>query len=88
MSKARYAGQPATRQTGGLASGAARAKRADERAKGLAPMIAEAREAGYLSSEEIADYFNRRRVPAARGGLWARGLIRLLIARLEMMGEL
>jgi hypothetical protein len=82
--KARYAGQPQpSGRAGGLVSGKGRTKKAGEFANSLAPLIAEAREAGCVSSTEIADYLNVQGIRAPRGGLWSRQRMRQLLARLD-----
>jgi hypothetical protein len=50
-------------------SGEARTKKAAEFAISLAPLVAEAREAGCKTSPEIADRFNKLGIRSASGGL-------------------
>ena len=46
------------------------ARRAEERARDLAPMIAAARVDGAVCLRQIAAALNARGIPAARGGMW------------------
>ncbi|GLS46934.1 recombinase family protein [Methylobacterium brachythecii] len=51
-------------------SAAAKAK-AMGRAADLLPVIAEIRAAGAASLQQVAEELNKRRIPTARGGMWA-----------------
>lgn len=52
------------------ASAAKRRQKAEQRAKDLAPTIAELRANGATSLRQIAEGLNARGIPAARGGRW------------------
>jgi DNA invertase Pin-like site-specific DNA recombinase len=61
---------PAVSAKGRLAGLAARRKVARQRAKDLAPILAELKARGITSLRKIAAELNARGVPAARGGKW------------------
>jgi hypothetical protein len=62
----------------------ARRKQADERAAGVAPVIAELRAAGVTSLYGIARSLNERGVPTATGrGIWRVPQVRRVLARLQ-----
>jgi hypothetical protein len=59
------------------------AMNADERARALAPMIAQIRASGITEPGAIAAALTARRIPTARGHrLWSAGAVRNLLDRL------
>jgi DNA invertase Pin-like site-specific DNA recombinase len=63
------------------ASAEAVAKRADDRAADLGPIIAELQAAGATSLRAIAAGLNERGIPAARGGQWAAVQVSRVLSR-------
>jgi DNA invertase Pin-like site-specific DNA recombinase len=59
----------------------ANARRADQRAADLAPVIAELQAAGITSLERIAVALNERHIPTARGGQWSAVQVMRLLDR-------
>ncbi|HEY8614174.1 MAG TPA: recombinase family protein [Roseomonas sp.] len=66
-----------------MASAATRAAKAQERARSLAPVVAELREAGHTSLERLAAAMTERRIATARGQeRWSPEQVRRLLARI------
>jgi DNA invertase Pin-like site-specific DNA recombinase len=61
----------------------AQATRADERARKIAPIIAELRAAGVTSLRKIAEALAERGIGAPRGGEWSAAQVRQLLARID-----
>jgi hypothetical protein len=59
------------------------ARIANERAADIAPVIAELRQAGAKSLNEIADGLNERGITAARGGSWSASQVARVLARIR-----
>ncbi|HEY7635156.1 MAG TPA: recombinase family protein [Gemmatimonadales bacterium] len=68
------------RRLGTVASAKARQDRAAQRAKDLAPTIAELRRSGASSLRALAEGLNERGIPAARGGPWTAAQVWRLLA--------
>ncbi|WP_052473354.1 recombinase family protein [Paramagnetospirillum magnetotacticum] len=66
-------------------SGVVRSQDADERARQLAPVIAELKEAGIKSLRKMAAALNERGIKPAQGGTWSFGSVKNVISRLEAM---
>ena len=60
-------------------------KRADARAKALAPTIRKLRKAGFVSINAIARELNERGIPTARGGKWHKSTVTRLLERLDRL---
>lgn len=73
-----FRGYRLTAQDGAQAV-AAKRLRAAERAEWIAPLLAELRAAGVASLRAVAAEFNRRAVPAPRGGAWHPNTVRQLL---------
>jgi len=71
---------PAVAAKGARASAAVRSRRAVERARDLAPLIASLREAG-RSFEAIAAELHEWGIPSAKGGIWTRQKVSRLMRR-------
>lgn len=71
------------RRKGTAASAAVRRAEADQRARDLAPILAELRRGGAVSLRAIARGLNERGIPTARGGGWGPVQVRRLLTRLE-----
>ncbi|QGY03525.1 resolvase [Methylobacterium mesophilicum SR1.6/6] len=67
------------RETGQARGRTQQARRAEERARDLAPMIAAARAEGAVSLRQIAASLNARGIPAARGGAWSAAQIQRVL---------
>jgi hypothetical protein len=57
-----------------------RRERAAQRAKDLAPTLAELRRGGSSSLRALARGLNSQQIPAARGGQWTAAQVRRLLA--------
>jgi DNA invertase Pin-like site-specific DNA recombinase len=64
------------REAGQVRGRAQQARRAEERAGDLAPVIAAVRADGAVSLRQIAAALNARGIPAARGGAWSAAQVR------------
>ena len=62
-------------------------KSADERAKALAPIVRELRDAGMVTLKELADELNKRKVPTVHGGRWYHATVSRLLWRLRRLRE-
>lgn len=71
---------PAVAARGAQASAAVRSRRADERARDLAPLIFSLRDAG-RSFKAIAGELHDRCIPSARGGIWTGQKVSRLMRR-------
>jgi DNA invertase Pin-like site-specific DNA recombinase len=69
------------RRLGTMASARVRQQRAAQRAKDLAPTLAELRRDGAGSLRQLAQGLNDRGIPAARGGEWTAAQVRRLLAQ-------
>lgn len=63
----------------------AQADEATERAQSLAPLIKELHQAGVTSFQRMAESFNLRGVPTARGGKWHAASVARVARRLEAL---
>lgn len=61
----------AHQRNGNLASAQIRSEAARQRARDLAPVLAELRESGAVSLAQLAEGLNQRGIPTARGGEWS-----------------
>jgi hypothetical protein len=59
------------------------ARKANERAADIAPVIAELRTTGAKSLNAIADGLNERGITAARGGSWSATQVARVLARID-----
>ena len=62
---------------------AAQSARADERAKKIAPVIAELRARGVTTLKKIGEALSARGIAAPRGGPWSDAQVKKLLARIE-----
>ena len=60
---------------------------ADERARALAPLVRQLREAGIVTLRSLADELNKREIKTARGGRWYASSVLNLLARLRRAEE-
>ena len=67
--------------------GVANRRAADERAKALAPILREFREAGIVTLRAMAEELNKRNIKTARGGCWHPATVLSLLARLRRTQE-
>jgi len=67
--------------------GVAHRRAADERAKAMAPIARELREAGFVTLRAMADGLNKRNIKTARGGRWHPATVLNLLARLRRAQE-
>jgi DNA invertase Pin-like site-specific DNA recombinase len=75
------------RRKGTAASAAVRSAQAHQRARDLAPIVAEVRRSGAASLREIARGLNERGIPAPRGGVWRPVQVQRLVNRIEASGN-
>jgi DNA invertase Pin-like site-specific DNA recombinase len=68
------------RRLGTIESAKVRRERAAQRAKDLAPTLAELRRGGSSSLRALAQGLNSRGIPATRGGQWTAAQVRRLLA--------
>lgn len=68
------------REAGQVRGRVRQARRAEERARDLAPMIARVRAEGAASLRQIAAALNARGIPAARGGAWSAAQVQRVLA--------
>lgn len=71
---------PSVATLGAHASAKARARKADERARDLAPLICTLRNSG-MTLNQVADELTGRGIPAARGGAWSASQVTRLLQR-------
>lgn len=74
------------RRKGYEVSAEARGDTADQRAKDLAPIIAEEQRAGVTSLRELAAALDRRGIPASRGGPWSAVQVARVLRRIQAAG--
>ena len=74
------------REAGQVRGRAQQARRVEERAQDLAPMIARVRAEGAVSLRQIAAALNVRSIPAARGGAWSAAQVRRVLAGIDGHG--
>ena len=60
---------------------------ADERAKAMAPIVRELREAGFVTFRAMADELDKRNITTAYGGRWHASTVLNLLARLRRTQE-
>lgn len=71
--------------TGRAPNGAALRAHADARARALAPLIAEIREGGAVTFEELARQLNQRSSQTSYGNNWTGSAVRSVVLRLETL---
>jgi DNA invertase Pin-like site-specific DNA recombinase len=67
-------------QQGGIASGAVRGQKAQQRAKDLRPVIEKIRRQGARSLRAVAEELNAREIHAPRGGSWHPASVARILA--------
>jgi len=67
--------------------GLAHRRAADERAKAMAPIVRELREAGLVTLRAMADELNKRNIKTVRGRRWRPATVLNLLSRLRRTQE-
>ena len=60
---------------------------ADERARALAPIMRELRDAGFVTLKAMANELNKREIATAHGGRWHPSTVLKLLGRLRRTQE-